>query len=356
MSEQYSTNLAAQFKWGPSSGKPGSPLTAVVAGSSSGNRAVQDIRTVELLEYALDGKTRETLCSYLVEKHDLVRAEAEHEVEELIESGLLLENHQQVEGGQTWFEHDWDRSLYYHLSTRDESVIEPRVYEQELETATQGDRDVIELPTPEEVPDEPLDKVLLDRRTCRDFDGSPIDSTDLSSILYHALAPIRKATRDDEQNVSDGASFFEASRFPLTIYPVVARSPDVESGVYRYELERHSLRNLDTEYTEKETDDLLQSIVVNQPFIEDAPVTLVISTDIQKFRHIHPQSMGLRHLFTVVSTHAHRLLLTANAFGFDVFQCAALKDSLADGVVGADGFDEAVVYTLTIGRETEEDE
>lgn len=356
MGEQYSTNPASQFKWHPSSGNPDSPLTAVVAGSSLEKQSIQDTRAVELLEYALDGKTREKLCNYLVEKHDLTRSEAEREVEELIESGLLLANQQEVERRRAWFEHDWDRSLYYHLSTRDESVAKRQVHEREAETSTEDEGDVIDLPTPEEVPDEPLDQVLLDRRTCRDFDGSPIDGTDLSSILYHGLAPIRKTTRDDASSVSDVLSFLEVS-FPITIYPVVARSPDVDAGVYRYELDRHSLWRLnDTEYTETEIDDLLQSIVVNQPFIKDAPVTLVLSLDLQKYRRTCPHSAGLRHLFTVVSTHAHRLLLAANAFGYDVFQCAALKDSLADEVVGADGFDEAVVYTLTIGRETEEDE
>ncbi len=356
MGEYYNTNPATQFKWCSSSEDTDSPLTAVVAGSRLKKQSIQDTCVVELLEYALDGKTKEKLCSYLIEKHDFTHSEAEQEVEGLIESDLLLSDHRQIEEKQTWFEHDWDRSLYYHLATRDESITQRQVYEQQAETTNEDEGEIIDLSTPEELPDKRLDRVLLDRRTCRDFDGSPIAGTDLSSILYHALAPIRKATRDDEQSVSDGLSSLETAPFPITIYPVVARSPDVDTGVYRYELDRHSLRPLDTEYTEAEIDDLLQSIVVNQPFIKDAPLTLVISLDLQKYRRICSSSRGLRRLFTVVSTHAHRVLLTANAFGFDVFQCAALKDSLADEVVGADGFDEAVVYTLTIGRETEEDE
>lgn len=354
MGEQYSTNPAAQFKWYPSSGN--SPLTAVVAGCPVEKQSVPDVRVVELLEYALDGKTREKLHDYLVEKHDLTRSEADREVTELIESGLLLENQQRVDGRRTWFEHDWDRSLYYHLSTRDESVAEEQVHDEKTATTSEDKGEVIDLPIPAEVPDEPLDQVLLNRRTCRDFDGTPIGGTDLSSILYHALTPVRKTTRDDESSVSDALSFLEASSFPITVYPVVARSPDVNSGVYRYEIDSHSLQCLDdTECsTGAEIDELLQSIVVNQPFVKDASVTLLLSVDLQKHRRICPRSTGLRHLFTAVSIHAHRLLLTANTFGFDVFQCAALKDSLADEVVGVDGFDETVVFTLTIGRETEE--
>lgn len=357
MGEQYSANPAARFEWHPSTSNADSPLTAVISGSSVEKQPVHDTRTVELLEYALDGKSKKKLCDYLIKKHDLAPPEADRKVEELIESDLLLENRQRIEGGQTWFEHDWDRSLYYHLSTRDEPVPERQPYEGKTGTAEDGGK-VIDLSTPAEVPDKPLNQVLLDRRTCRDFDGSPIDGNDLSSILYHGTTPARATTQDGESNVSETLSFLEVSSFPITVYPIIARSPDINPGVYRYEMNSHSLRHLDDmEYnTGEEINDLLQNIVVNQPFIENAPVTLVLSVDLQKWRRIRPQSSGLRHLLTVVSTHAHRLLLTANAFGFDVFQCAALKDSLADEVVGADGFDEAVVYTLTIGRETEEEE
>lgn len=351
MSERYSTNPAVQFRW-QDTPRGCNSLTAVVAGSHPEEQSVNDVHIVELLEHALTGRSKDELRAYLIEEHDLERCVANEEVTRLIEDDLLLSEQQQIDGRQTWFEHEWDRSLYYHLSTRDEPVVEQRKqsYGDEADVPW-CENESIELPSPADLPDVPFDEVLLDRRTCRDFDGTPIDSNDLSSILYHALAPIR-----DISDISGASSFLEITTFPITIYPVVARSTDIDCGVYRYDIDGHALyERAKSEYsTATEVDELLKNIVVNQPFVEDSSVTLLLSVNLQKYRQARPQSGAFRHLLTVVSAHAHRILLTATAFGFDVFQCAALKDSMADEVIDADGFRETVLYTITIGRAAEE--
>lgn len=352
MSTKYSTNPALRFEW--SGSEQTEPLLeASIPSSSHGTVAVHDVELLDTLEYAFAPRSKAQLRSHMVEECGYDRQEARERLEELVESGAILPE-ERVEERRNWYEHGWDLSLYYHLATRDWS------FDSDAETVPRAELssdppvdDVVELPSSAPIPDEPLNDVLLGRRTCREFDGSSIESQDLSSILYHGLTPFRNAI--DGEDVSEALSYFEAETFPLSIHPVVTRSDDLDRGLYRYRIDDHSLASVEDWADESavEVDDRLQNIVVDQPFIKGGSATLLFAADLEAIQRRYADAAALRHLYATVSVHAHRILLTANAFGFDAFQSAALKDSVVDELVGVDGHRQAVLYFMTIGREDE---
>lgn len=350
MDTKYSTNPAARFEWSERSNQS---LVASIPSGSTDTVAVRDAELLDALEYAFAPRSKAQLRTHLVEECGYDRSKAHERLDELIESGLLLPE-ERVEGRRNWFEHGWNLSLYYHLATRDWSFDSDVSASPEAESTRDGPAsDAVELPSPAPIPDEPLDDVLLARRTCRDFDGSTVESRDLSSILYHGLAPVRDAS--DGERVSEALSYVDTGAFPLTVYPVVTRSSDLGRGLYRYRVDDHSVRSLEdwTDEGPAAVDDRLRNIVVNQPFIEGGSATLLFAADLEAVRRRYADAAALRHLYATVSAHAHRILLTANAFGFDAFQSAALKDSVVDELVGVDGYRRAVLYFMTIGREDE---
>lgn len=352
MDAKYGTNPAVEFEWsGPERGD--SPLVVSAASAPRSVVGLDDVELLDVLEYAFDPRPKPQLYSYAAEACDCDESEARERINELVESRVLLPA-ERVEERRNWFEHGWDLSLRYHLATRDWS------FDGHADPSPRGDSDfdrpsgdAVELPAPDPVPDEPLGDVLLDRRTCREFDESSIGSGDLSSLLYHGLAPVRDA--DDGSDVSEALSYFDAEAFPLSVYPVVVRSEDLDRGLYRYRIDDHATYPLEdwSDETAEAVDDRLQNIVVNQPFIEGGSVTLLFAADLEAVQRQYDDAAALRHLYATVSAHAQRILFTATAFGFDAFQSAALKDGVVDELVGVDGYRRAVLYFMTIGREDE---
>lgn len=360
MDAKYGTNPAVRYEWSDS-GRADPPLEASVPTSSRSNIAIHDIEILDTLEYAFDLRSKAQIHSHMVEECSYDRQEASERLDELIESELILPE-ERVEERRNWFEHGWDISLYYHLATREWS------FDRDAEASPQDGStfspqggstlnstvgDTVELPSPASVPDEPLNDILLDRRTCRDFDGSSIGSHDLSSVLYHSLTPVRDA--NDGKDVSEALSYFDTEAFPLSVYPVVTRSDDLGRGLYRYRIDDHSLASLEdwTDESSTDIDERLQNIVANQPFVKDGSVTLFFAADVEAIQRRYADAAALRHLYAAVSVHVHRILLTANTFGFDAFQSAALKDSIVDELLGVDGYRQAALYFVTIGGKDE---
>lgn len=398
---EHVPNPAVEFDW-PTATESDAPLVARVHGESPSAVPVERPELVATVSEAQAGRSREELAEHLAGATDLDPSAAAARIEELVEAGVLVPEDRARRQGREWHRHGWRRSLYYHLATRDwspdergDAAASPGDAERPPDAATRdttdgrGDGEPIPLPEPDSLPDRPLDEVLLDRRTCREFDGTPMDHRDLSTLLDAALGPVRDvrgretardargsgtardaggcengsaqvATGHENGSARDagghdaahvGLAYQEAASFPFAVRPVVARSPNLEAGSYRYLLDDHALQPLDADAgaTPEAVDETLRETVVGQPFVEGGAVTLLVTADLDAYRRLHDGPGALRQLFTAVSAHVHRCILAATAMGFDCFQSAAFDDGRAAAVAGTDSLAEPVVYLLTVG-------
>lgn len=69
--------------------------------------------------------------------------------------------------------------MFYYLAAVDWEVTDTGERDSARQASATPDR---ELPEPDPLPDRSLNDVMLDRRTCREFDGSTVEATALSSI------------------------------------------------------------------------------------------------------------------------------------------------------------------------------
>jgi len=135
------------------------------------------------------------------------------------------------------------------------------------------------------------------------------------------------------------------------------RAEDIDPAVYRYRVKEHELgviRHLTDD--PDAIDDALQEVIVEQPYARDAAVVFLLTADLDSYHQQNQGEAAFRQLLTMVSGHAHRILLTGTATGLDTFQSAAIDDSTADDFVGVNGYDEAVLYFIAVGQKAEEDE
>lgn len=369
----YYANPAVEFDW-PEPAESDAPLVARVHDDPPATVPIELPVEVETVGDALSGLPRDELAARLAERAGLEPDAAVDRIDALVEAGVLVPDGPTRRRGRRWLDHGWRRSLYFHLETRDWA---PPSWERPDEPVPSGPADegmaspddggtapseddgtappagggTVPLPPPGDLPDRPLDEVLLDRRTCRAFDGTPMPARDLSTLLDAALRPVRAARRRGAAPV--GTRFLETGWFPFAVRPVVARSPGLDPGTYRYLVDDHALRPVeaDVDPTPTGVDRAVRESVVNQPFVEGGAVTLLLSADLAAYRRGRPEPGALRHVFTAVSGHLHRFIVAATAMGYGCFQSAAFDDSRIAALAGTDGLDEPVAYLLTVGTE-----
>lgn len=366
MSDTYRTNPAVEFDVERSAA--GARTVASVGTDELEKVPVAATRVLPILERAFEPRTEAELVAFAVEEVGLSEVTARETVESLSADGLLLSDPEAVARRDEWLSKGWNTSLRYNFASRDWGITQSLAGEGDGRTvdARNGDaqngverdddarnddaREIVALPDPAPLPDRPVNDVLLSRRTCREFDGTPTTSAELGSLLGRAFRPVR------EGRERGGYDYFGTENFPLVVYPVVVRADDLDPAVYRYRVADHELGVVERLPDDPAAiDDALQEIVVNQPYARDAGVVFLLAADLDAYRARNRGEAAFRQLLATVSGQAHRLLLSATAAGLNAFQSAAMEDSTADEFVGADGYDEAVLYFVAVGRKAEND-
>lgn len=362
------TNRALQFAW-RSTGERGGPGQFVGKTYTDSRRVfrIGDPELVEVLDYALVPRSREDLAEFVRRTYDASPDESDDLLDSLVEREFLLPaDHPLFDQTEEWFEKNWRRALYYHLASRNlsyadddpdgrkqarERVIASYLRDEEAPPIYPSyDDDPTPLPAPEEPPDRPLAETLLDRRTHRGFSSDAISATELSSLLYHVFEPVREVRDFVEQHVDEEPVLHHVSlQDSFEVYPLVSRVDGFDPGLYAYSVRDHALSRRVEFSGPREIDDLLADLS-HQPYSHGGAVTCLFAANIERERWRYRHERGLRNLYTKVTTHAHRLVLVATAYGLGAFQTPALKDSEIDDLVGVDSFEHPISYLVTVGE------
>ncbi|MBN2169033.1 MAG: SagB/ThcOx family dehydrogenase, partial [Actinobacteria bacterium] len=110
----------------------------------------------------------------------------------------------------------------------------PEVYKEYADTP------IIKLPNPQPVPGGmALDEAFMRRKSTRDFAAKPINSNQISYLLW-ASAGIQRVERGHEFRMVPSAG----ALYPIETYVVINNSFDVPSGLYHYSVKKHLLEEL----------------------------------------------------------------------------------------------------------------
>jgi SagB-type dehydrogenase family enzyme len=162
----------------------------------------------------------------------------------------------------------------------------------------------------------PLSEAIAQRRSIRDFSSAPILLFHLSQLLWAAQG-ITQSKNNLRSIPSAGATF------PLEIYVIIGENgvETVNSGVYHYEVEDHTL----SLHMPEDVRARLADAALGQDWISVAPISIVICA-IYDRALVRYNVRGERYIFFEVGHAGQNLYLQAVALGLGTIGIGAFRD------------------------------
>jgi SagB-type dehydrogenase family enzyme len=174
----------------------------------------------------------------------------------------------------------------------------------------------ISLPDPRLRGEVSLEEAILERRSKREFDRSPLTLDQVSQILWAAQG----ITEEGGLRAAPSAG----ALYPLDVYLVAGRDAveGLTEGVYHYLPQGHSLERV----LERDVRRDLARYSVEQMFIADAPVTLVITAEYERTTQKYGER-GVRYVHMEAGHAAENVYLQAEALGLGTVAVGAFGDT-----------------------------
>lgn len=289
--------------------------------------------------------------------------------EELLEGNLVCE--------APWDLYPWkgDKVAFsFHLATRNHESMTPHLSEAEMiesftalsrskgdpMTRPQSAHVIKYCPLPEPKPaliqDVSLFKALKERKTSRDFDGTPISLEKLSTLLYITFGHIHGEKWDElsdlgvnfssERKSSPSGSGLQACEAYLSVSHVEGLEP----GFYRYCSQDHTLALLSPG-----CDDEMQSyLVCDQFWVKGAACGLFITVDMERMWHKCDFARAYAYIFLEAGHISQNTLLTATALGMRTWLSGSMRDSFVADKFQLDGYRSFPVTSVYFGNGSDE--
>ncbi len=200
------------------------------------------------------------------------------------------------------------------------------------------------LPLPHRITNMVVEDAIRLRRSIRSYLKEPLSLEELSMLLWAAQG-ITDVIEHKRAAPSAGAMY------PLVLYVVVGKNgvEDLEAGVYRYHVLRHSLifhKPGDLRYE-------LAHAALDQECVREAPVDIVFVAIFERTTTRYGER-GIRYVFIDVGHAAENIYLMATALGLGTVAVGAFMDEDVAEVLDLELW-EKPVYIMPVGRPSPEE-
>jgi SagB-type dehydrogenase family enzyme len=319
-------------------------------------------QTVSSVPVAMDvlgffGKWRST-PEAVAQFNDYAPASIRQAIRELVAHRLLLEENSPEARLDTRIAKEWEPWLPeggFHFSTKDTAYVRRDWSEERLRAALPDTPQPakfksikgapkVALP-PRTIPDDEFTRVLMARKTHREFARQGVSLENVSQLLslvwgvtgYLHAAIFGSLPR--KTSPSGGA------RHPGEVYLMALRVKGLEPGLYHYQPAQHRLEKISSAATRARA----AQYCAQQDYAGKAAALFLMTA-------VFPRSMWKYHkprAYRVVMLDAGHLCqtfcLVATWLGLAPFCTAALKDTLIEQDLGIDGVRESVLYVAGVG-------
>ena len=243
---------------------------------------------------------------------------------------------------------------FFHTATRDVRFIDPVEGQRALRRKAQTvalparvkryrDAWSRDLPRVRAVGEFP--RVLLSRRTWRQFARSPITLDALATLLgltggIHQWAAVRgQGDFPFKTSPSGGA------RHPIEIYVWARRVNGLAPGLYHYRADRHSLERLRAHRRPVS----VKRYMPTQSWYEGAAAIVFFSSVYARYQWKYTYARAYRATLIEAGHQCQTFCLVATWLGLAPFCTMALADSQIERDLGLDGVSESVLYAAGVG-------
>jgi len=204
------------------------------------------------------------------------------------------------------------------------------------------------IPLPPAVPAiaQPLECVLRNRRSIREFSGAPVSIEHLSCILELSYGI------SDESVVSDGVNILRkrtapsaGALYPNEIYLVAQRVERLPCGLYHFQPLNHSLECLLARDLSKD----LEHAMLYPEVVAQASVVFLLGSIFERARFKYGER-GYRFVLLDAGHIVQNIYLVCTALGIGSVAMGGFVDDDLNQMIDLNGVDEAVVYTIAVGH------
>lgn len=183
-------------------------------------------------------------------------------------------------------------------------------------------------------PDCPLWRALELRRSSREFARRPLGVRPLATLLDAACG-----VREGRRTIPSGGALY-----PLELFVAARRVAGLRCGVFRYDAELHALER----HASGDPWPAFLSASPAPELVDEAAAALLVLAVFGRTRFKYGLR-GYRFALLEAGHLAQNVVLAAAALGVAALPFGGYYDAELDGLVGADGVEESVVYAVVVG-------
>lgn len=180
---------------------------------------------------------------------------------------------------------------------------------------------MVELPRPELSGTQPLETLLVQRRSVRSFARASLSLAELGQLLWAAQGVT------DPQGLRTAPS--AGALYPLELYAVVGAVEGLEAGIYHYEPAGHRLRHS----AAGDQRAALARAALHQSWLQDAGVVIVLAAVFERTSRKYG-SRAERYVHMEVGHAGQNIFLQAEALGLATVVVGAFDDDQVAAVLG----------------------
>ncbi|MFH0943224.1 MAG: SagB/ThcOx family dehydrogenase [Candidatus Beckwithbacteria bacterium] len=194
----------------------------------------------------------------------------------------------------------------------------------------------IKLPEPKFEGKIPVEKAIRERRSVRDYQDESLSLPEISQLLWAAQG----ITSPEGLRTVPSAG----ALYPLEIYLVVGKVEGLPPGVYKYQPKDHQL----VKVVEGDKRDQLSQAALNQTWIKEAPVVIVISAVYERTTAKYGER-GIRYVYMEVGHAGQNIYLQAVALDLGTVTVGAFSDEQVKALLQM-AKEEQPLYLMPVGR------
>ncbi len=191
-----------------------------------------------------------------------------------------------------------------------------------------------------------LGRLLVARRTTREFAKTPISFDDLSILVRATWARIGWLETELLGRLTLKTSPSAGSLHPMECYVLAWNVRGLPQGIWHYDVRSDALRLLERGNFRKEA----VRVASGQRWVGDAAFLCVMTAVIGRTLWKYRSENALRSVWIEAGHIAQTFALVATGRGLGPFQTAAIQDTYTERLLGLDGAKEFPVYLLGAGR------